>query len=65
MATKKKSSKKPSGGKNQQRATPLRESRFGQFEEWREVAESEGRTLANWVRVTLDNAVEKWRKSKK
>jgi hypothetical protein len=63
----KKTAKRPSGpsGKNQQRGTLLREGRPGQFEEWRAAAEADSRTLASWIRVTLDNAVERWRKSKK
>jgi hypothetical protein len=65
MATVKR--KKPSGpsGKHTQRSTLLREGRPGQFDEWREVAVADGRTLSGWLRFTLDNAVEKWRKSKK
>lgn len=66
MATAKKR-KKPSGpsGQHTQRSTLVREGRPGQFDEWREAAEADGRTLSGWFRFHLDAVVEKWRKSKK
>jgi hypothetical protein len=65
MATKK-AAKRPSGpsGKNLQRGMMVREGRPGQFDEWREAAEADGRKLAGWLRHQLDQAVAKWRRSK-
>ncbi len=59
--------KKPSGpsGANAQRSTLVREGRSNQFDEWREAAEADGRTLVGWIRFVLDGAVAKWRRSQK
>jgi hypothetical protein len=65
MATKK-AAKRPSGpsGKNKQESLLVRAARPGQFDEWREAAVADGRTLSGWLRHTLDQAVAKWRRSK-
>jgi hypothetical protein len=67
VAATKKKRVKPSGpsGANRQAQFPIREARPGQIEAWREAATADGRTLVGWIRWTLDNAVERWRKSKK
>jgi len=59
--------KKPSGpsGENQQRSLMVRESWFGQFEEWKAAAAADGRTLSSWLRFHADNAVARWKKSQK
>lgn len=62
MAMKKKKVSGPSG-QNQQAQYPIREERPGQFEAWREAATADGRTLVGWIRWTLDNAVERWRRT--
>jgi hypothetical protein len=56
--------KKPSGpsGDHQQRSLMVRESVFGQFEEWKAAAKADGRTLSSWLRFHADNAVVRWKK---
>ncbi len=62
----KKTAKRASGpsGKHKQESLLVRAARPGQFDEWREVAEADGRTLSGWLRHTLDQAVAKWRRTK-
>ena len=65
MATVKR--KKPSGpsGQAKHRGMMVRETWLGQFEEWKAAAKADGRTLSSWLRFQADNAVERWKKSKK
>jgi hypothetical protein len=55
--------KKKRSSTNKQRQTIIREDRPGQIEAWQEAAHADGRTFVSWVRVTLDRAVDKWRKT--